>query len=58
VAPKQSRAMNPEALKELVEHANVRTAAGLEEAIAGASGTTFVSGSLFLVGEARRLYRN
>jgi dihydrofolate synthase/folylpolyglutamate synthase len=56
VAPKQARAMNPEALKEMLEHPNVRTASGLEEAIALATGTTFVSGSLFLVGEARALF--
>ena len=56
VAPKQERAMNPDVLKEMVEYPNVRTAAGLAEAIVGATGTTFVSGSLFLVGEARRLF--
>jgi hypothetical protein len=47
--------MNPEVLRGMVEHPNVRTAAGLEEAIGMAPGTTFVSGSLFLVGEARQL---
>jgi dihydrofolate synthase / folylpolyglutamate synthase len=56
VAPKQARAMNPEALLEMVDHPNVRTAAGLEEAVAMAAGTTFVTGSLFLVGEARQLH--
>jgi dihydrofolate synthase/folylpolyglutamate synthase len=55
VAPKQERAMNPEALREMVDHPHVRTAAGLEEAVAMAAGTTFITGSLFLVGEARRL---
>jgi dihydrofolate synthase/folylpolyglutamate synthase len=55
VAPKQARAMNPDALRDLVDHPHVRSAAGLEEAIAMATGTTFVSGSLFLVGEARAL---
>jgi dihydrofolate synthase/folylpolyglutamate synthase len=56
VAPKQDRAMNPEALKGMVEHRHVRTAAGLEEAVAMADGTTFITGSLFLVGEARQLF--
>ena len=52
VAPKQDCAMNPEALKGMVEHRQVRTAAGLEEAVAMADGTTFITGSLFLVGDA------
>jgi dihydrofolate synthase/folylpolyglutamate synthase len=55
VAPKQARAMNPEALKDMVDHPRVRTAESLAEAVASAQGTTFVSGSLFLVGEARQL---
>jgi dihydrofolate synthase/folylpolyglutamate synthase len=55
VAPKQERAMNPEVLLGMVEHPNVRAARGLAEAVAMASGTTFVTGSLFLVGEARQL---
>jgi dihydrofolate synthase / folylpolyglutamate synthase len=55
VAPKQERAMNPEALKEMVDHPHVRTAEGLEEAVAMVAGTTFITGSLFLVGEARQL---
>jgi dihydrofolate synthase/folylpolyglutamate synthase len=54
-APRQARAAAPEALKGMVEHPNVKIAATLEEALAGVSGTTFVSGSLFLVGEARGL---
>jgi dihydrofolate synthase / folylpolyglutamate synthase len=55
VAPKQVRAMSPEVLRGMVEHPNLRTATGLQEAIAMATGTTFVTGSLFLVGEARQL---
>ncbi len=56
VAPKQPRAMNAEVLRGIVEHPAVRTAASLEEAIAQSPGTTFVSGSLFLVGETRQLF--
>jgi dihydrofolate synthase/folylpolyglutamate synthase len=56
VAPQQARAMNPEIIRGMVDHPNLRTAAGLEEAIAMAPGTTFVTGSLFLVGEARQLF--
>lgn len=55
VAPKQARAMSPEVLRGMVTHPNVRTADGLERAITEARGTAFVSGSLFLVGEARGL---
>lgn len=56
-APKQPRAMSPEVLREIVVHPNVRTASGLEEALGMVSGTAFVSGSLFLVGEAEQLLR-
>jgi dihydrofolate synthase/folylpolyglutamate synthase len=55
-APKQPRAMSPEALLDLVDHPDIRTATGLEEALAMAEGTTFVSGSLFLVGEVEQLF--
>ena len=55
VAPKQVRAMNPDVLRGMVEHPNIRTAPGLREAVAMAPGITFVTGSLFLVGEARAL---
>jgi dihydrofolate synthase/folylpolyglutamate synthase len=51
-AAKQVRAAAPDALLRMVEHPCVRTAATLEEALAGIQGTTFISGSLFLVGEA------
>ena len=56
VAPKQPRAMNPEVLKEMVDAPHARSAAGLLEAIGMATGTTFITGSLFLVGEARQLF--
>jgi dihydrofolate synthase/folylpolyglutamate synthase len=55
-APNQPRALNPESLAEAVEHPNLRVAASLHEAltmIAAKPMTTFVTGSLFLVGEAR-----
>lgn len=55
VAPKQGRAMNPEVIRDMVPHPNLRIAFSLEGAIATARGTTFVSGSLFLVGETRAL---
>jgi dihydrofolate synthase/folylpolyglutamate synthase len=55
-AANQPRAMSPEALLAMTDHPNVRTAGLLEQAIAMARGTAFVSGSLFLVGEARKLF--
>ncbi len=56
VAPDQPRAMNPEALREMVGRPELQTAGRLDEAMAMAEGTVFISGSLFLVGEARRLF--
>lgn len=55
-APDQPRALSPEALAEVADHPNVRTAADIRDAIRMAREkpmTTFVTGSLFLVGEAR-----
>jgi dihydrofolate synthase/folylpolyglutamate synthase len=56
-APRQARAASPEALLGIVEHPNIRTAAGLEEALAlvntGDQDVVFITGSLFLVAEAR-----
>lgn len=55
-APAQPRAINPEALAEIVTHPNLRVAADVEEAIRQTRErpmTTFITGSLFLVGEAR-----
>jgi dihydrofolate synthase/folylpolyglutamate synthase len=59
--PSQARAVRPDALLELVDHPRLRTAPRLAEALdvarreAGPQDTVFVSGSLFLVGEARAL---
>jgi dihydrofolate synthase/folylpolyglutamate synthase len=55
-APHQSRAISPDALREMVDHPNIRIAASLQDALAGDPITTFVSGSLFLVGETRQLF--
>jgi dihydrofolate synthase/folylpolyglutamate synthase len=59
-APDQPRAAAPEAMLPLVEHHNVRVAAPLSEALAlvrdtGPDEVVFVTGSLFLVAEARAL---
>jgi dihydrofolate synthase/folylpolyglutamate synthase len=59
-APRQPRAVLPETIRELAEHAAVETAPRLEDALARARAASpedavFVTGSLFLVGEARAL---
>jgi dihydrofolate synthase / folylpolyglutamate synthase len=60
-APKQVRAVRPGTIRELARHPRLRTAETLEEALAVTSreaapeDAIFISGSLFLVGEARRL---
>ncbi len=57
-APGQPRALNPESLAAVAEHSNLRIAANIADAVAMARErpmTTFVTGSLFLVGEARAL---
>jgi dihydrofolate synthase/folylpolyglutamate synthase len=57
-APLQPRALNPESLAEVVEHPNLRIAPTLEDALhiaAESPMTTFITGSLFLVGEARAI---
>ncbi len=57
-APDQPRAVAPEALAAVVEHANLRAAPNLAAALELAGHrplTTFITGSLFLVGEARAL---
>ena len=57
-APDQPRALNPASLAGMSEHAELKTAATLREAIQMARAnpmTTFITGSLFLVGEARKL---
>lgn len=55
-APNQPRALAPESLAELTDHPNVRVIASVQAALEYAKTnpmTTFVTGSLFLVGEAR-----
>jgi dihydrofolate synthase/folylpolyglutamate synthase len=57
-APDQPRAFHPDSLAETIDHANVRKAATVAEALRMTRAnpmTTFVTGSLFLVGEARGL---
>ncbi len=60
-AASQARAVRPEVIRELADHPRVRTAASLAEALAVISGeaapedAVFITGSLFLVGEARAL---
>jgi len=57
-APDQPRALNAESLADAVDHPNVRVAATIADALRIAREnpmTTFVTGSLFLVGEARAL---
>jgi dihydrofolate synthase/folylpolyglutamate synthase len=54
-APNQPRALNPASLAEVTHHPNVRIAPTIAEALQMARAnpmTTFVTGSLFLVGEA------
>ncbi len=56
-APDQPRALNPDSLAEVIEHPHVRTAPNIGAALEMARAnpmTTFVTGSLFLVGEACR----
>ncbi|HJZ98548.1 MAG TPA: cyanophycin synthetase, partial [Candidatus Solibacter sp.] len=57
-APKQSRALAPEAIAEIAQHPNLHCAATLDEALAMVADATpdetiFITGSLFLVAEAR-----
>jgi dihydrofolate synthase/folylpolyglutamate synthase len=54
-APDQPRALAPESLLDIVDHPKIRTAPNLSEAISQIHQTTFITGSLFLVAEARRL---
>ena len=59
-APKQSRAVDPETIRALAAHPNLRTAPDLAAALDLARGADperviFVTGSLFLVGEALTL---
>ncbi|MDW8354444.1 MAG: folylpolyglutamate synthase/dihydrofolate synthase family protein [Bryobacterales bacterium] len=57
-APAHPRAVRPEAIRELADHPRLRCASSLEEALAMTSAAEpddviFITGSLFLVGEAR-----
>lgn len=62
-APRQSRALAPEAMREIAGHPGIQTAPGIEEALAlvkdaGPEDAIFITGSLFLVAEARDLLLN
>ena len=55
-APRQARALAPETLREISDHPNLTVAPDIEAALALASAdVVFVTGSLFLVAEARAL---
>jgi dihydrofolate synthase/folylpolyglutamate synthase len=56
-APSQTRGVRPEVIRELTGHPRGLTAPRLADALAmiGGAGAVFVTGSLFLVGEARSL---
>jgi dihydrofolate synthase/folylpolyglutamate synthase len=59
-APDQARAMSPEAIRQVVEHHDLQTAATLRDALAMVQDATlqdvvFITGSLFLVAEAREI---
>jgi len=60
-APQQPRALHPEAILRVAEHPNARTAPGLREALdlvmadSRPDDAIFITGSLYLVGEARAL---
>jgi dihydrofolate synthase / folylpolyglutamate synthase len=56
-APKQARALAPETMREISDHPNLTIAPGIEAALAMATDAdvTFVTGSLFLVAEARAI---
>jgi dihydrofolate synthase/folylpolyglutamate synthase len=59
-APRQARALSPESIREVAEHHNLSTAANLPEALemlrdAKAEDVIFITGSLFLVAEAREM---
>jgi dihydrofolate synthase/folylpolyglutamate synthase len=60
-APANSRALRPEALRDLIDHPSVRVAPDLSQALellrdASTRDIVFISGSLYLVGEARALF--
>ena len=59
-APRQARAIEPEALRSVADHPNLRVAPHLEDALAIPPGdsVTFIAGSLYLVAEARAILVN
>jgi dihydrofolate synthase/folylpolyglutamate synthase len=60
-APRQARALAPESIRQVAEHPHLRTAANLRDALAmvnedaTADDVIFITGSLFLVAEAREM---
>lgn len=61
-APNQARALRPEAIRELADHESIQAAPNLPAALdmvrsAPPGDTILITGSLFLVGEARALLR-
>ena len=59
-APRQARALSPESIRQVAVHYDLRTAANLAEALAMVKDATaedaiFITGSLFLVAEAREM---
>jgi dihydrofolate synthase/folylpolyglutamate synthase len=59
-APRQARALSPESIRQVAVHHDLRTAANLGEALAMVKDATaedaiFITGSLFLVAEAREM---
>ena len=59
-APRQARALSPESIRQVAVHYDLRTAADLGEALAMVKDATaedaiFITGSLFLVAEAREM---
>jgi dihydrofolate synthase / folylpolyglutamate synthase len=57
-APRQPRALAPEAIREVAGHPDLQCAPDIESALGRiGSGTVFITGSLFLVAEARALIR-
>ena len=62
-APRQARAFSPEAMREVSDHPNLTTAPTIESALeqvrnASPADVIFITGSLFLVAEARALLTN
>ena len=59
-APRQARAIAPDTMRQISDHANLTTSPGIEGALAMVAGAAqedvvFITGSLFLVAEARAL---